>query len=482
MEETPRVLVIGLDGACWPLIEDWIEDGSLPTIKNLRETGLSGKLESSKPPITCPAWKCYTTGKNPGKLGVYWWNAINLETKEIEVAHAGRFDSEELWDYLNDNDITTGIIGTPLTWPPDAVDGFMVSGGPDAVDEDFYYPNSVENPLDDLEYKLHPDVVFAGDVEPDGKEVQGIHDLVEQRFELGKRLNKEHKPDFLQITTFYLNSPLQHYFYDDETAVKEIWEKIDAHIDDLADEFDYIVLMSDHGTTPVDKSTHLNAWLKENDYLSVEKPAKGLLADVGLTIQNIAGLLDRIGIKNLLAKSKLLRNIGESVFASNGVSRGLGGEATVKGVNWDKTDAIALPQGPVYLTKDRDHPEYKKEREQLIEEIRSIKDPETGKNVFDEVKTFEEIYSGNHLEKAPDIMALDHDNYHNRGGLYIDEFFKKADWKGNNGKHGLYLIHGPNIEPEERKASIYDLTPTILSLQEIETPENLDGEPLLTQK
>jgi len=477
MSEDQRFLVIGLDGACWPLIDEWIEEGELPNIKELKEEGLWGPLESTKPPITCPAWKCYTTGKNPGKLGVYWWNAINMDEKKIEVAHSGRFNSQQLWDYLNDEGVDTGIVGIPLTYPPDQVDGFMVAGGPDAVDERFYHPDSVKEEIDELDYKLHPDVVFAGDVEEDGEEVRGIEELVKQRFELGKRLNEKHEPDFLQVTTFYLNSPLHHFFYR-SPSVKRVWKEIDSQIGELKDEFDYIMLMSDHGTTPISKSTHINAWLKQEGYLEVEKSKTQVLDSMGLTIQNISSVLDTLGIKNLLANSKTLRNIGERIFPSEGVQRGLGGEATLEGVIWEETQAIGLPQSPIYLTVDEDSPEYEDLREELVAKLRKIEDPETGENVFSQASKYEEVYEGSCEGHVPDILAVDHDNYHNRGGLYMDEFFQESEWKGNNGQNGLFLLHGPDIEAEERDAVLYDLLPTILDTMDAEIPEELDGESL----
>lgn len=63
-----KLIVIGLDGATWEIINPLIESGKLPTIKNLLEISCHGKLESIVPPISVPAWKCYSTGKTPAKL------------------------------------------------------------------------------------------------------------------------------------------------------------------------------------------------------------------------------------------------------------------------------------------------------------------------------------------------------------------------------------------------------------------------------
>ena len=65
-----KVLVIGLDGATWDLLEPLLAKGMLPTFNKLMDKGMWGELESCIPPITMPAWACMITGKNPGKIGL----------------------------------------------------------------------------------------------------------------------------------------------------------------------------------------------------------------------------------------------------------------------------------------------------------------------------------------------------------------------------------------------------------------------------
>ena len=70
MKNRKKVVVIGLDCATpKTLFEDFLED--CPNIKRLMENGVYGKLRSSDPPITVPAWIVMSTSKKPGTLGVY---------------------------------------------------------------------------------------------------------------------------------------------------------------------------------------------------------------------------------------------------------------------------------------------------------------------------------------------------------------------------------------------------------------------------
>jgi len=471
--EFNHMLVVGLDGACWPLIEEWIKNGELPNIKKLRGSGVWGDLESTIPPVTCPAWKCYSTGKNPGKLGVFWWNEIDLKEKKIRPASALKFKSKEIWDYLNAYGFKTGIIGMPLTYPPKKVDGFMIAGGPDAGTKGYAYPKGVEEYLRKRGYKVHPYAVFAGEVKEDGPEVKEILEVIKMRFEIAKELTEMYPVHFLQVTSFYINGPLQHFFYNG-TPVKKAWKLVDKEIGRLAKDFTYTMIMSDHGTSFMRKNVYINAWLKKEGYLYRHRTLSEILVDLGITIQNIAYLLDKIKLKNFLAKFELLRKLGEKLPENTGLRRGLGGEATLEGVDWKKTKAIALPQGPIYIpTKEN----YEELRNELIEKLKKLKDPETGKNVFQGIYKREEIYWGPYVNKAPDIMVLDDDEYHNRGGLLNKEIFGTSEWKGNNARYGLFLLNGPGIKKGEKipHIHIYDLAPIVLTLFGIKPPEDMDG-------
>jgi len=478
-----KLLVVGLDGACWNLIDDWIEEGHLPTIAKLKKNGSWGDMESTIPPVTCPAWKSYSTGKNPGKLGVYWWNSIDFERKKIVPSQGSMFKSKEIWDILNDYGYRTGVIGMPLTYPPKELDGFMVSGGLDALEDGYTYPKSLQNELEEeLAYSLHPSAAFAGEVGEE--EIENVLKVIEDRFRAAKYLIDKEEVDFLQVTTFYLNSPLQHFYYDGE-PVLEAWKRIDGHIKDLKDQFENVILMSDHGTAYVEKDFYLNAWLKKKGYLKRRLTFKDILFKSGLNIQNLVSILEKLKLKNKLSESKLAWKIGELFPEKIGTTRGRGGEATLEGVKWDETRVVALPQGPVYINEaDMSQKEYEEFREELIDELKSIKETGTDNNVFQGVYKPEEIYEGDKLEKAPDILTLDSDEYHNRGGMLKHELFNKSGWKGNNASHGLCLFDGPGFEKGKQinNIEILDLAPTILNIFSIPRPKQLDGKVIGKEK
>ena len=56
MGQGSRVLVLGLDGACWELIDRFVEEGRLPNIAALLTSGFRAPLNSTTPPMTLPSW------------------------------------------------------------------------------------------------------------------------------------------------------------------------------------------------------------------------------------------------------------------------------------------------------------------------------------------------------------------------------------------------------------------------------------------
>ncbi len=66
-----KVMVLGLDGATWDVLEPLIQSGLLPNLARLREQGSSGVLNSVFPPLSPVAWTGVMTGKNSGKHGVF---------------------------------------------------------------------------------------------------------------------------------------------------------------------------------------------------------------------------------------------------------------------------------------------------------------------------------------------------------------------------------------------------------------------------
>ena len=63
-----KLIILGVDGTSYNIIESLMAQGKLPTLKDIIAKGVLGKLTSTVPPSSFVAWSSCFTGKNPAKI------------------------------------------------------------------------------------------------------------------------------------------------------------------------------------------------------------------------------------------------------------------------------------------------------------------------------------------------------------------------------------------------------------------------------
>jgi len=476
-------LTIGLDGANWELLGDWLDAGRLPNLQRLIGDGVGGVSESCLPPLTVPNWKCYATGKNPGKLDVFRFDRIDTANREHVFHDATDFKSAELWDYLNDEGLTAGVINKPSTYPPKEIDGFVVAGGPDASETEyrslargFATPPDVERFLrEELDYRVHPDPMISPS-ETGEAEVEAVLDLIDLRFEAARRLREREDPDFLHLTVFY-SMALQHYFWDAD-PVRRAWERIDDNVGSLVEDGDDVLVMSDHGTWHVDTVFYVNAWLASRGYLETTVGVDELLQSLGVTRERALSVAKRFGMVETLSRM-VPERVQKMVPWEEGVKR----DRVLSIVDWEETRAVASNQGPIYLTLGRQDAGYEALRDELIRELEGLRHPRTGEPIVRAVHRGEEFYEGPYAQNAPDLLLDQGRNVHTSDAVGPDDWWAdEGVWVGGNMPEGVFCFSGPSFRAEglntERRASITDLAPTLLHAMGGRVPDDVDGEVL----
>jgi len=468
MSEYPTV-VFGLDGAGFELIEPWIDAGELPNIARAVDTGMSGDLQSVLPPVTSPNWKAYSTGKNPGKIGIYWWENIDTEQERVYYPTERKHLNTEFWEIIGESD-STGVVGVPTTYPPKSINGFLISGAPDGEDTGYASPSDLECYLDEeFDYRVLKRNRLTDDTESAAAE---IHELIDLRFSVAKRLIDRYDLEFLQVTSFYLNS-LHHYLWEHEYTL-QAWKIIDQHLEYFLDGDWNVVLMSDHGSNMIRTVFHINTWLEQQGYLETDTGVADTLHRLGVNTDRLLRIAGAFGAQRLakrLAPEWLLNYIPNE---SGGMER-TGKEGTV---DWEHTDVIASGQGPVYLTLNSASPRYERLRTELIEKLTELSD-DHGNPVASEVYRGEEVYEGGYLNDAPDIVIDQSPGVHIPGNIGRQEVFTDPEgdgWRGENKRAGLFVATGPSFgRGHIESLSILDLAPTLLHLHDCSIPKDMDG-------
>jgi predicted AlkP superfamily phosphohydrolase/phosphomutase len=148
-----RVIVVGLDGGTWSVLDPLLEDGHMPALKALRDGGCWGTLKSTIPPLTAPAWASLITGKNPGKHGIYQFAPIDRSLYQgnvTRIVNSQTVQGATLWNILGAAGKRVGVMNVPLTYPPSKVNGVMVTGMlTPRQSEHFTYPPELSSRLKD---------------------------------------------------------------------------------------------------------------------------------------------------------------------------------------------------------------------------------------------------------------------------------------------------------------------------------------------
>lgn len=462
-------VVIGLDGSNWPLIQPWIDEGRLPNFATLVDEGTHGISRSHLPPVTCPNWKCYASGKNPGKLGVYWWERIDTKEAKMHLPDSTDFTSPELWDYLNNANQTAGVINLPMSYPPREIHEFMIAGGPRSRETNYTKPDALQDEIESrFDYRVHPENVLTGNENAD-QEVDMIHDLLRTRFRTARALLNERDLDFLHVTLFHLNV-LQHYFWDDHQT-RRAYEIIDEELEPFLEDDYNLVLMSDHGCTEIDTVFYVNRWLEDRGYLETKTSLASRLHDVGFTQERIASIVRKIGLEKYI-RPLMPRQIIERFPSDEGVVR----EAKLDMVDWENTTAIGSGQGLIYTAGDTDA-----EREGILDSLERDLEAATGltgEPIARSIHRPGEVYEGEYLDRAPDLIFDQRPGVHTGEAIGQNEAVTEpSGWRAENVPDGMVLFHGEDVNEghELDPIRISDIAPTILHWMGCEIPADMDG-------
>jgi predicted AlkP superfamily phosphohydrolase/phosphomutase len=501
-----RILVIGLDGATLDLLEPWAQDGSLPTFQRLMAEGACGPLRSTIPPMTAPAWASFMTGKNPGKHGLYDWIHRLDGSYGVSPVTAAHCQEPTLWSLLSGAGRRVCVVNVPMTFPPTPVNGMMISGmpAPSTRVPITYPPDLLEAIQREVgEYLLYPDPGQAySDRGVDGF-LDNLYRTTDTRLQVLNYLRAREDWDFCMLVIngtdtvqhamwrfmspdHPLHDPGKRPRYGD--AILRYFQYVDRALEQIVaglDDNTTLVLMSDHGFGPFHKFIHLNNWLRQQGWLRMKRTlmvrVKLGLFDLGFAPMRIYDLLMRLGLGAL--KREVVRGRGQ------GFLRRL--FPSFDDVDWPRTVAYALGNvGQIRLNVRGREPQgtiepgeqYEAVRDEIIARLEELRDPQTGEQVVEAVHRREEIYWGQHVDQAADIVFIPTRMEYFGFGEY--EFGSseiiEAMKRGISGTHrlnGMALLWGDAVlaGTQLRDAQIFDLAPTILHLMGEAVPRDMDG-------
>jgi len=124
---SPPVLFIGLDGADWQLLDDYMARGLMPNLSQLVREGTSGVLDTLRPPLSPLVWTTMMTGVGPEVHGILDFVQFNSRSGAKEPITSSERRVPAIWNMASDAGKRVDVLGLWATYPAEHVNGVIVS-------------------------------------------------------------------------------------------------------------------------------------------------------------------------------------------------------------------------------------------------------------------------------------------------------------------------------------------------------------------
>ena len=250
-----------------------------------------------------------------------------------------------------------------------------------------------------------------------------------------------------------------------------------------------IIVVSDHGFTPIYKSVFINTLLVKMGLLKMKETyyEKKLLCSLKSKFEYFSKKLAKY---SLIIPSKLKRKIEKIITP-------LIFPELENIINWSKSKAFYFHGYGIRINlKGRDPlgnvspgAEYDRICDEIITELYALKDPDTDKKVIDKVYRNYELYFGKYINNGPDLVVMPRDTYTLQEILSDEVVTPYRGFSNVSAEHtnetarcdAILLASGDTIKCNKflENATILDITPTLLYLMNSHPPKGIDGRVLI---
>lgn len=477
---TPEVILFGLDGATYTVLDDLMARGIMPNLVKFCREGVRTTMMSTIPPLTPPAWSTLVTGRTPGNHGVMCFiQYANAESNNAQMVSSRQLTEPTIWAMVNKNGVRAGSLNFVAHNPAPKIDGWCIPGW-----VSWRWMRALSHPpgvIDRLKQDI-PDFdvkKLALDFEEETKAVAGselddygswidLHlDRERQWFNVAKDLIKTDPVGLFGIVfdgVDKLQHLLWHYLdpalapeHPDEhfLRVRELTWSYFRHVDDLLGEAvslwgdkSTIMICSDHGFTNSWEVLYINSWLAHHGYLTWNE---------GPPVEH-NGVIPLEGKFSGVKEFDLEKTRAYCLTTtSNGVY------INVKG----QRDDTGIAPGDYAALRDEI-------RQKLLTDC---KDPETGEPLVTGIWTREEAFSGPHMTNAPDLtLALRDFGFMSVRRTDVTSGQRPRPM-GTHHPEGILIARGPGIRHNAKAntVNLTDVAPTVLYSMDMEIPSALEG-------
>ncbi len=521
-----RLIVFGVDGGTLEIVRPLAAKGLLPNFARVMEQGVVGELGSTFPPMTFPAFTTFMTGKNPGGHGVFDFFERVPGRYGVRFVNANSRRSRTLWRMLSEARRRVAVIGFPVTYPPEPINGMMISGfdapGIGAkADRSCFYPASFYDELrrEVGDYIITPTVDMLRAHEHPGEGIGAILETIERKMRTALYAQARERWDcfaFMLIESDFAGHRYWKYYDPDSPQYRagapeelrhglpRVYGAIDHALGRVmaADLQAGVLIFSDHGFGGAStKAVFLNRFLEQQGMLKFVADAGGY-GSIGARIR-LCGRLAMARMKDI-GLHYLPEALRTPLLRSMKIGNQIESRIRFGGIDWRNT-AVYSDESPYFpalwvnlagresagiVPPDR----YQETCARAAQALRTWRDPETGQALVRQVYRREEIYRGEQVERAPDLLIdwnLDR-GYSYLSGRSLEDHsgqslrklapheFHSHEMATRGGSHrpnGMLIAMGGPFGSRGviQGASLSDLAPTILFSQGLGIPLEMEG-------
>ena len=402
-----------------------------------------------------------------------------------------------LWDHIGERGGRVCVIGVPVTYPPRRVNGLLITGILTPQGASYTYPEELAPELEAQVggFPFQPEH-WRGRFRA-REWLAKLNRTIEQRKRVARFLLNKNHWDFFMVHFMELDS-VQHQMWHlrdgvvrpryrvkvEGDPILEIYRAADAAVGELSAELPpetTVFVISDHGFGPLYWNIYLNTWLLEQGYLALKR---GVLTE-------LKRAAFRLGLsqERLFTWAERLRLLEGGAQLRHGQLHDLLGRffLSLADVDWQRTRAYSYGNiGQIYLNKRGREPEGivgEAEAEGLIEELiaklRQLVNPYNGEPVIERFYRKEELYSGERLAWAPELLFLPRRGCMTLGTTDFPAARVVAPTFAGSGWHelfGVLIAAGKGLaRGKVEGACLLDIFPTILYAMGLPVPRGLDG-------
>lgn len=500
-----RVLVIALQEATLDLIRPWAEDGTLPVLRSMMDSGICGALLGVEPLSTPHSWGNILTGKGAGYHGVFdFWQRDT--SGRFNPTNRTSLREKPVWALLNQGGLKSAILNIPLSYPPEAAGGFMVSGlEAPGITRAIAVPREVYDQISRRFGKYRPAAVFPG-----GRQKSDYLGLFERetsrQAEVYAYLLSRNHWDFAMA--YFVDAAMaQHYFWADMASgdasnpyrdiLKTAYRCLDEAIGRLitaAGPETTVFVVSECGAGPIRYGVQINTWLQREGFLDWKRSA----SSGTMSRRTRSALSEWSDTGKAFAKRHVPESIRSWLKQYVPALKGGQGDNSTKAIDWSRSRAFAQgKEGSLFINlKGRDPRgivapgvEYDAVRQAIIDRLGELRDPDTGERAVTRVARREDLFRGPMTDLAPDLFIEWRDDMYmpaeqpgERDRVFVTRYREGMSWptSGSHRLEGVLIASGPEIRPRTQVsgATTFDLLPTWLRLLGQPLPPGLEGRPI----